>query len=429
VAIPDPAGGDDTVTGYYQVLSTPAPLLDTLTGEVEYHLRGWVETGADTPRIHELHVRLGQGSLARFQLLSDERIDFLPGAVIAGAVHSNVPKSVDPIAIDARDATLAAGGHLSSTEGVIHSPSCTQQSCDQANGDVVDFAAVTRSFAHMSRISKTNNGACSNVARYRDADGRAIACEVSPTAHPHPDGSTIANIVYRQVWNVRIGSDRVVYQPALMPALDTITADDGTLSSSHLYADSAAPTLVGSSSAFDLPLGGGAIMFPHDAIVSGSLAHGDRSVTVVSRTPSSSTAGTIVIGDLLVGSADAESPVGLIAEGSIRIPKRVLDAAQKQQVELRNVALIAQTGELSLGVRARLSEGADSCSIATVTGTAPRLFVRGSIMTRRAPRVSYTDGTCTAGFQNREYEFEPRIAVLPPPLFPRWRNWSVTRWQ
>ncbi len=111
---------------------------------------------------------------------------------------------------------------------------------------------------------------------------------------------------------------------------------------------------------------------------------------------------------------NSSATCGLIASNNIIVPYWYPDVPSNMRI---TAAMLAQNGT----IYADLKNGI----------IVSKITITGSMAYRQFGYFTQTSGnTVTAGFRNREYSYDPRLDVDPPPMFPQIKDGSlkVTIW-
>lgn len=418
-----------TEQGYYQILA-PAPgipdstvmfdanpALDaTSQGSVTVLVRGWSSVTDSRPRV--VRAVLARGTLARYSLLSDAPIRLLEfgNAALRGDVHTNNAGGA-ATGINGGDQTVYAPARVTTRAGkIMNLAGCGGGRCKANTGEFVPFTHVDTAFNQIDVLSSRGAPWCQGHGVLY-----GVACSVTtpPLAPLDPPGAV-------PVYRVEIEGTCVRFWPAWFPRQrDTRGV--------RVLDDKVAPTTTtgGGVSQWCPGLGGGAIRFPSTIVVRGVAT---VPMTIMARSAGAAIPASILLHEALplqtpalVGGANEATPLGLVAQGAVFLPSYAMGVNRRVQ----NTALVAQGAELSLGPEMLSIVGSmDPCNAARMgLGSAKRITISGSIMTRRRPVLRYSDpdtpGTCTIGYRNRTFLDVPRLRWDPPPLFPTDRNWHV----
>lgn len=405
-------------------------------GEVSMLLRGSTDASGSSPRT--VRVVFRRASLARYAVVSDAPIDAgnLGSSALRGSVHSNNVQGAS-VGVRLAGANTSNATMISATTGSI-SGSCSAQHCLPNSGRAVSFTDIDRAFAEVARLAA--RGGCT----------QRIACVVNERVTWHGANTTPAYRVRLDAGGGCINVSRMSY-PVRLDAGTAAIVDDRKNPSGNL----------GNIRNYCPATGGMALLFNADVQLEGSLPSGMPPVTIMARNtayPTVNVRGTasqrrqpasiyLVQRGSSIGSATSMTPVGIIAQGSVYLPEWAMTVANNRNLLLRNVAVAAQQGELSLGpmtlamagsmeglsgggTDARAGGGLNPCtSEASTFARAGRLRIQGAVASRRPPILSYgTSSSCSFGYSTRSYEYVDDLEWNPPPLYPTTSPWHIAAW-
>ncbi len=130
-----------------------------------------------------------------------------------------------------------------------------------------------------------------------------------------------------------------------------------------------------------------------------------------------------LMGNSAIGATNPASrtggTVGLIVQGDV-IPRIDLGQCPTQL----NAAVVSASGALTFPSQYRvpLAPGGR-------TPTCPSFRLQGSLSTHYAPLMYLAWGSQTAGYRRRDYRYDTRLRMNPPPLFPLTGPWQVNSWK
>lgn len=386
---------DATTSSFWQVVRVEIPTSIVSGSRLAVYIRAWrgSNDGVHASRERVVRLELSAGYFSDYQMLVNSSVVFGGGALINGPIHSNGTSETPGVSAGSHTVArgsggVSCGGGASVTTGVGTidlPPSCNPSS---ATGTFIDFGRVGSSFDRIeSQCAVTT------------AD--AINC------YPPVSGR---------------------YTVGLYPTFVRIIRPSGVTT--------------------DLPTSTGAVvvlMFQDDISISGS---GSGRVTIAARHPagtSNRAAEINITGDVTMPmTVPRRDVLGLMAEGHIIIdlptpvffqpstcwgtrdvfnpPTSPTDMKSRPGSVVRTIqaALIAATG----GVRMPVEWTTYARPV--LTPYCDRVHINGAIASHYAPVLEWSwTNFYKAGFEHREYTWDPTLRENPPPYFPLTRTWQA----
>lgn len=454
-----------STAGYYQILApgTGQPAWTGVQyraagtaskqGTIDFIIRAWQEKST-TPRPVTTRVTFQRQSLARFAILSDERLDIgVAGSINLGTVGSpairihsnNVAKDANGAQLN--NLPLTNVESVSTRAGTI-TGCLTAAKCKQQTGETFSFSTASRSFAEVRKFSTplcppADFSICT-FDPINDELGLGAQIDDGMADESMPmwvvDISTAAVNVSRIPWKLR--------------------EDIGTAAAPDDYVGPIPGEVAAPVGTYTPAAGGGVMLFDGDVVVSGQRPAGAPPLTIMAersasfpdrfinktfvptRIPASiylvqnaATVGTTAS----IGATDALAPLGLVADGGVYAPSYAMGGTSPTNVNntlvLNNVAIIAATDRFAYGP-AIASIATDpltsttglqpSDAAATGYGQGSSITINGSVASTGFMRLQY--GTApTIGYPTRTLNYVSSLSWSPPPMFPSDSSWRPVR--
>lgn len=444
-------------TGYYQVLAPKAGapawtglrIFDSTRpadqGTFSFVVRAWESASVPRPVTHRVVFR--QASLARFSILSDEKLDMreMGSLTAAGRIHSNNMANRDP-GIYIPGGPQASTESVSTREGrivVSATSDCGSAKCVADSGDIISFNTATKAM-----LIARNRG--SSIC---PSPGAFSICTFSSAGGVLGAGVNIGAgmpVTTMPMWKVNIGATSITvtrYPWAMRSDVGAVAAPDDRLGPNY-QAVPMAPITVG---VYTPATGGGVMLFDGDVVVTGYRPLGAPPITIMAERTTSfpnRTVGTVSVptrqpasiylekSSGAIGASSVIRPVGLVAQGGVYTPSYAMSGIN-QNLLIRNVAIMAATESFSYGPAISsiaddpLNPAALSVSPASAAqmgyGQGNQLRFEGSIASAKFIRFRYGQVASPIGYKEREFSYVPSLAWNPPPLFPTDGKWTPVK--
>jgi len=319
------------------------------------------------------------------------------------------------------------GGVSGVQDGVWCNPSIVSPNCntrDKSNWlypqPAIDFNQVSTSLCSMKKTAFANDPATASLA------GQSNTCSQLPTsrtpAYIPRNGSTYSST---KGYLIQLNPNNTYN-------LSRVSAENDRQTS---YASALTTTSVANS----IPVPSSGVIFVEDNVWVRSNPTFDGRVTIAAgQLASSSVAPDVTVADdLLYGTKDGSTAVGLVAEDDILIAPYAPPSSGSFTFEV-NAASLSQSGSVTWPDRYK--SDSSRCTRGWVN-SGQRFIYYGAVATRQYWTWNYLRGSCgdavydassnryVSGVKNTETNYDYNLLYAPPPSFPITGGYTILSWR